>query len=309
MLSRFCVNSAFPTLLLWYERIAYNTDLRGYLEFAHDLARVGLLPPDTLKRTWTIWEETYQNARPGANFGYEAQAYVIFILPVIFLCWYLRKTAVTPGSRMLHTALLALSLSGLAISLSRTGMFTLGVCLFLGAKGGRKFLFLAVGAALVGALIALFPDNYFIARYTMRSTDAYPMAAKLMQIMISFQSVFSQPASLLLGNPLLVDKSVGGINPHNQFMYDMMTKGLVSLSLGLGLFWTWFRALRRPPPAGMPADPDLRKALWLCLMAFFINCLSTQAMINSNTAVMLWVTGFFLTHVVAEERAYRVRAG
>jgi hypothetical protein len=279
----------------------------GYLEFAHTLGRIGVLPPSVVERGWTVWEQTYKLARPGANFGYEAQAYVIFIIPMIFLTYYLKRTAITVREGTGYALLIAFLVSGLLISLSRTGIIALAVCLFAAARGKRKFYYLALGVVAIGGLIAIFPDNYFLARYTMRSTDAYPMAAKVVQIQKAFIGVFSSPVSILVGNAELVNKSKGdGFNPHNQFMYDMMTKGIFTLFLGLAIFFTFFRKLKILSRLAQPEEALLAKMLWLCLLSVFVNCLSTQVLINSNTGMMLWLVVLFTLNLAPENRMYRI---
>lgn len=300
------VNASFPTLFLWIERIVFNSDSRGYLEFAHTLGRIGVLPPDTVNREWTIWESIYKLARPGANFGYEAQGYVIFIIPMIFLAYYLFRTAAAREARTGYALLMAFLVSGVFISLSRTGMITLAVCLFVAAKGTRKYLYLAVGAAFVTAMVAVFPDNYFLQRYTMRSADAYPMAEKFVQMQRAFVGVFSSPLNILMGNPGLTDKTHNGFNPHNQFMYDMMTKGIFSLGLGLALFVRLFRRLGERARLEDGAPALLLRMLWLSLLSVFVNCFSTQVLNNSNTGMMLWLVVFFSLNVVPETRMYRL---
>jgi hypothetical protein len=301
------INSAFPTLFLWIERIIFHTDLPGYLEFAHTLGRIGFLPPDTINRQWTIWESTYKNSRVGANFGYEANAYIVFIIPMIFFAYYLWRRADTARSRLGFGALALFLMSGLLTSLSRTGIFTLAACIFLFTPG-RWRLFAAGGVAgLAVLLLALFPGNYFLERYTMQSTDSYSFAAKFVQIAEAFKSVFTHPASLLFGNPGLVDKDQGGFNPHNQFMYDMMAKGIFALAALVATFVALFRRANAEPAAGeAEEDPLYRKTLKMGLASVFITCWSTHVMINSNTSIVFWILIFFLLKMSGEKRLYRV---
>ncbi|MDB5047894.1 MAG: hypothetical protein JWO30_965 [Fibrobacteres bacterium] len=260
-----------------------------------------------MDRGWTLWEQIYKLSRPGANFGYEAQAYVVFIIPMIFLAYYMKRTSTTVRTQTGFALLMAFLVSGLLISLSRTGMITLAACLFFAARGARKYIFLAIAAAAITGLVAVFPDNYFLQRYTMRSTDAYPMAAKLFQIKMAFVSVFSNPLNILVGNAELVNKSKdGGFNPHNQFMYDMMTKGVFTFLLGLAIFVRLFRKLKEAARVKEPNDALLARMLWLGLLSVFINCLSTQVLINSNTGMMLWLIVLFALNLVPESRLYRI---
>lgn len=304
----FVLNALVPTLFLLGERAAFNQDPRGYLEFAHLLARIGLLPPDTMLREWTVWEEAYSYARPGANFGYEAQAYVIFIIPAIFLAFHLAMESREASRRNLALLVAAVLLSGLVLSLSRTGIFAFAACCFLYARSKHKFTFLAFGAALIAVLLIALPNNYFLQRYTMQSADAYSFSYKFLQIANAFKATFSSPVSLVFGNPALMDKSIGGFNPHNQFLSDLMLKGTAAFALGLGMFWALLRRLRDTVDEEDPAGPKHRFAriVRVCILSCFIQCFSTQVLPNTNTSIVFWLSVFFVLQLTRQGKSVRI---
>ena len=307
----FAVNALAPTLFLLVERFLFNQDPRGYLAFSHQLAEIGILPPDTILREWSIWEATYKYARPGANFGYEAQAYVIFVVPAIFLAWFLSRESASALARKAYVGIAALLLTGLALSLSRTGIFAFLVGCLVYVPSRHKFTLAAGGAALVAGLMALFPDNYFLQRYTMQSADAYSFSYKFIQIAEAFKATFSSPVSILFGNPALMDKSQGGFNPHNQFLADLMTKGLATFVIGLAMFRALLLRLRRdikgPEEAGDAVGYDpMGRALRASIISIFVQSLSTQSLTNSNTAIMFWLCVFFVLQITRETKVYRL---
>lgn len=308
----FCANALAPTFFLLWERIVFNFNPRGYLEFAHTLARIGFLPPDTASREWSIWEETYKYARPGANFGYEAQGYVIFVIPAIFMSYHLGRVSASAWARRAFMAIAVVLLSGLLLSLARTGIFAFLVCCLLYARSTRKFWFAGFAALLVAVLIAAFPDNYFIARYTMRSTDAYPMAAKFVQMGRSFEAMVTSPANFLFGNPVLTDKSMGGFNPHDQFLDDLLSRGIGAFVFGFAMFPALLNRLRKRLRPGDGPDGDYSETARIiraCIISMFVQCFSTGALLNSNTAIMLWVPVFFLLQMTDETKVYRIAWG
>lgn len=305
----FSVNALFPTLFLLGERAVFNVDPRGYLAFAHSLADLGFLPPDTRERVWGIWEEAYKNARPGANFGYEAQAYVIFVIPAIFMAYFMMRSARSKAAKWGYAAVSGTLLAGLVLSLSRTGIFTFLLCCLLYARSKHKFTFAAFAAAVVAILLVAMPDNYFLQRYTMQSHDAYPMAEKVVQIVKAFQSTASNPIYILTGNPGLVDKSQGGFNPHNQFLLDLMTKGVLAFALGIAMFPNFLKRLRERLREDAEAEGgygDMARIIRISILSMLIQCFSTATLINSNTSIMLWVPVFFLLHMTVDPKPYKL---
>lgn len=307
----FTLNALAPTLFLLIERAVFNESPLAYLNFSHRLAELGILPPDTLQREWSVWEETYKYARPGANFGYEAQAYVIFIVPAIFFAYYLSLESPSALARRLFAGVACVFLAGLALSLSRTGIFAFLIgCLFY-ARSKHKFTFVGVAGALVSILMILLPNNYFLQRYTMQSSDSYSFYYKFLQIAHAFQATFSSPVAILFGNPALMDKSAGGFNPHNQFLADLMAKGLGACLTGLGMFWVLLGRLKRNlkgPEAAIPAEDfeTMGRVVRAAIITFFVQSFSTQSLTDSNTAIVLWLCVFFLMHITRETKAYRV---
>jgi hypothetical protein len=307
----FVLNALVPAIFLLVERAIFNQDPRGYLAFSHELSRIGILPPDTLLREWSVWEEAYKYARPGANFGYEAQAFVIFVIPAIFFAWHISVKAASWAARKGALIAAAVLIASLLLSLSRTGIFTFLLCCLLYVRSRHKFTIAAGAAALVAALLVAFPDNYFLQRYTMQSHDAYSFSYKFMQIFDAFKATVTQPLSLAFGNPALMDKSQGGFNPHNQFLADLMNKGLAAFILGLLVFRSLLDRLKAPLKTPVVAEDEswsrhLVGILRICIISVFIQCFSTQVLPNSNTAIMLWLPTFFLLQIVSEPKSYRL---
>lgn len=300
----FVLNALAPAVFLLVERAVFNDDVRGYLLFAHELARIGILPPDTLLREYGIWEASYKLARPGANFGYEAQGFVIFVIPAIFFAWHMLRTSASRGVRWGCMAAAAVLVSALMLSLSRTGIFTFLVCCLLLAPVRQRVILAAGGAILVALLLVALPDNYFLQRYTMQSHDAYSFSYKFLQIADTFKATVTRPLSLVFGNPNLMDKSQGGFNPHNQFLADLMTKGVAAFALGLAMFPVLLKRLRLHLAA--EEDASLARTVRIGILSVFIQCFSTQVLPNSNTAIMLWVPVFFLLHIAREPKVYRL---
>lgn len=265
-------------------------DMSSYFAFVRPMSELGIYPP----RIPYQMMARYPVPRPGSYFDPYGGSYALYLLcltPLTVSMALFQRRARHRLGLLLASGMLALAM---LLSLSRTGIYALAgslvvmVLLFKRWLSGKWMRYAVIFAVAVAVVFLAAPDYYRL-RILSRTRDTRSSDLGRFGRYIARSFVLAADSPLLGGGLETFDKTSGGVLPHNGFLADFQSKGILGPLARICLFYAAFREmLVLRAKAGSPRSKTM--LLWTTggIGGFFLASFATTPLGEIQAALLFF---------------------